>query len=169
MGFARSRHPSRDKQLPPSPTPPRFAGEGVHQYCPPSPAKLPLPRSGGGLGRGCRDPNSTSDPAHAPPPDHPPSARHQPAVPGAAVERAGGLRVLFPSLPVRGLGRQAGSRRAGRRDVRDLGRGLGRTTVIPGHARKRVNPEIHNHSRCQSPAVMHHCGRLWLWIPALAR
>ena len=42
---------------------------------------------------------------------------------GSALESC---EALFPGLPVRGLGRQGRPRRARRRHVRDLGRGLGR-------------------------------------------
>ena len=45
----------------------------------------------------------------------------EPAMRGAARHRARRLRALFPGLPVRGLGRQAGARGARRRHVRDPG------------------------------------------------
>ncbi len=44
----------------------------------------------------------------------------EPPVRGIARDRARCLRALFPGLPVRGLGRQAGARGARRRHVRDL-------------------------------------------------
>ena len=61
----------------------------------------------------------------------------EPAMRGAARDRARRLRALFPGVPVRGLGRQAGARGARRRHVRDARAGVGLQSPPSFRARHR--------------------------------
>ena len=74
------------------------------------------------------------------------------AMPGAARQRAGILRGLFPGLPVRGLGRQDRPHRARRRHVRDVRRGVG-----PLHLSSRPSSQRHGRLHAGHPRLAFLC------------